>query len=48
VRLILGMCDRWHKLPSEVRAEGAGIIRMLRIEELGTPPQDATPPLDDD
>jgi hypothetical protein len=32
---VLGLCDRFHKLPSEVMAEEAGILRLLRIEQLG-------------
>jgi hypothetical protein len=32
---VLGLCDRFRKLPSEVLAEEAGIIRLLRIEQLG-------------
>lgn len=35
--MILGLCDRWHKLPSEVRAEGASVLRLLAIERMGTP-----------
>ncbi len=32
---ILGLCDRFHVLPSQVLAEDAYLIRLLRIEELG-------------
>jgi hypothetical protein len=39
--LILGVCDRFHVLPSAVLAEDASLLRLLRIEELGTPPQEA-------
>jgi hypothetical protein len=35
--LILGLCDRFHKLPSEVLAEDAYLLQLLKIEELGTP-----------
>jgi hypothetical protein len=35
--LILSLCRQFHKLPSEVYAEDAGVLRLLRIEELGTP-----------
>jgi len=33
--LILALCDRWHKLPSEVLAEPAEMLRLLKIAELG-------------
>lgn len=29
--MILELCDRWGKLPSEVRAEGADVFRMTRL-----------------
>jgi hypothetical protein len=32
--LILNLCDRWHKLPSEVLAEDADVLRMLHMEEI--------------
>jgi hypothetical protein len=32
---VIGLCDRWHKLPSEVLAEPAEMWRLLRIVELG-------------
>jgi hypothetical protein len=32
---VIGLCDRWHKLPSEVMAEPAGMLRLLKIVELG-------------
>jgi hypothetical protein len=32
--LILGICDRFHKLPSEVYREDAGLLRLLTIESL--------------
>ena len=34
-KIILGLCDRWHKLPSQVLAEPAEVLRLLRVEELG-------------
>jgi hypothetical protein len=35
--VVLGLCDRWHKLPSEVLAEPADpLVRLLAIENLGT------------
>lgn len=33
---ILRLCDRFGCLPSQVLAEDAGLLRLLRIEELGT------------
>lgn len=32
---MIGLCDRWHKLPSEVLAEDARLMRMLDIYRLG-------------
>lgn len=29
--MVLTLCDRFHKLPSEIRAEGADLIRMVRL-----------------
>jgi len=34
-RFVIGLCDRWHKLPSEILAEPAEMYRLLRIVELG-------------
>jgi hypothetical protein len=31
-RLILGLCDRFHKLPSEILAEEAMLMQLLEIE----------------
>jgi hypothetical protein len=31
----VALCDRWHKLPSEVLAEPAEMLRYLKIIELG-------------
>ena len=34
-QLILGLCDRWHQVPSVVLAEDAcRVLRMLQIEAL--------------
>jgi hypothetical protein len=33
--MVLGLCDRWHKLPSEVLAEPAEMLRLLTIARLG-------------
>lgn len=33
------MCERFSCLPSQLLAEDARMIRMLRIVELGTPPE---------
>jgi hypothetical protein len=32
---VIRLCDRWHKLPSEVLAEPAEMLRLLTITELG-------------
>jgi len=29
------LCDRWHKLPSEILAEDAEMLRLLVIAHLG-------------
>jgi hypothetical protein len=38
--LILGLCDRWHKTPSEIEAEPAETFRLLEIERLGVNSED--------
>jgi len=35
--LILGLCDRFHCLPSDLYTEGAEILRMIKIQQLGHP-----------
>jgi hypothetical protein len=32
---VIQLCDRWHKLPSEVLAEGPDMLRYLTIVDLG-------------
>lgn len=39
--MILGVCDRFHCLPGEALAEDAGIIRLMKIEKLGTKQEEA-------
>jgi hypothetical protein len=39
-RTILAVCDRFKCLPSEAMEEGAGILRLMKIEAMGRPPQD--------
>lgn len=34
---MLGLCDRFRCLPSQVYAEDAEILRLIRIEALGRP-----------
>lgn len=34
--MILGLCDRFGQLPSAVRAESAEVLRLIRIQDLGT------------
>ena len=38
-KTILGLCDRFHCLPEQVLEMDAGVIRMLKVEKLGTPEQ---------
>lgn len=33
--IVISLCDRWHKLPSEVLAEDAGALRLLDVYRLG-------------
>lgn len=33
--MILGLCDRFGCLPSQLLAEDAGLLRLLRIEAYG-------------
>ncbi len=35
---MLGLCERFGCLPSALLAEDAGLLRMLRVRELGRPP----------
>jgi len=35
--MILGICDRFHCLPSQAIDEDAGIIRLMKIQELSQP-----------
>lgn len=32
---MIALCDRWHKLPSEVLAEDASLLQLLEIARLG-------------
>jgi hypothetical protein len=32
---VIGLCDRWHKLPSEVLAEDASVLRLLDVYQRG-------------
>lgn len=34
--MVVGLCERFGKLPSELEDEDAEILRMMRIIELGT------------
>jgi hypothetical protein len=36
-KLILGLCERFGCLPSALLEEDAGLLRLLKIESLGTP-----------
>lgn len=35
------MCDRFHCLPSQVLAEDAGLLRLLTLEEVAGPGEQA-------
>jgi len=35
--MILGLCRQFHCLPSAVLAEDASLLRLLLIEDMGTP-----------
>lgn len=37
---MLALCDRFHKLPSEILAEDASLLQMLAIVERGKPHRD--------
>ena len=37
---MLRMCDRFHCLPSALLAEDAGLLGMLELEGLASPPED--------
>lgn len=34
---MLGLCDRFHALPSAVMAEDADLLRMIKLEQHGKP-----------
>ena len=34
---MLSLCRQFHCLPSQLYAEDAGLLRLLKIEALGTP-----------
>lgn len=36
---MISLCDRWHKLPSEVLAEDASVLQLLDLAALGRPEQ---------
>jgi hypothetical protein len=38
--MILALADRWKKLPEEIEAADAGMLRLLEIVQLGTPAND--------
>lgn len=35
--LILGLCDRFKCLPSQLANEDASLLRMIAIQDMGTP-----------
>jgi hypothetical protein len=36
-KLVLGLCERFGCLPSQLLEEDASLLRLLKIESLGTP-----------
>lgn len=34
--MILGLCDRFHCLPSQLMAEDISVMRLVKIQSLGT------------
>ena len=37
--LLISLCERFHKLPSEILAEDAQLLQLLQIRDRGNPPQ---------
>lgn len=35
--MILGLCERFHCLPSQIEEEEASILRLILIEQMGNP-----------
>lgn len=35
--MVLGLCDRFHVLPSQLLNEHCDLLRMLRVESYGKP-----------
>lgn len=33
--MVIGLCDRWHKLPAEIEAMDTGALRLLAILKRG-------------
>ena len=40
--MVLALADRWKKLPEEIEAADAGLLRLLEIVQLGTPADEDT------
>lgn len=38
--MVITLADRWKKLPEEIEAADAGMLRLLEIVQLGTPERD--------
>jgi hypothetical protein len=36
-QLVVGLCERFHCLPSQLLAEDAGLLRMVHLVELARP-----------
>jgi hypothetical protein len=37
---MIGLCERFHKLPSEIEAEDSSFLRYLELIRLGSPVED--------
>jgi hypothetical protein len=38
--MILGLCERFHCLPSALMAEDSSLLSLVAIEDMGRPPRD--------
>ncbi len=45
--MILGLCERFHCLPSQILEEDASLLRLILIEQMGNP-EPETPEYEED
>lgn len=45
--MVLGLCDRFKKLPSELEYESADLIRLVTIQQMGHKQQETGSPEDE-